>query len=314
MSAAPPMSAPLVLHHYPQSPVSEKVRAALGIKGLAWRSVIIPRLPPKPDLMPLTGGYRLTPVLQIGADVYCDSLRIIAEIERRCPEPSLFPSGSEGLAWGLTRWTDGPLFRCVISLVLGDGGHDLPADFVADRGGLYFGDGFDLDALIKTVAETREQLRPQLRWMEARLADGRAFFLGEQPSFADAYCHYIIWFIRGRYSGGEALLAEFETLRAWEDRMAAIGHGSVEDMESTDALALAFEATPEGPPDPVLDDSLGFALGDLVRILAADGKGPAVVGHLLTLSPDGIAVARREARVGEVVVHLPRLGYRVAWA
>ncbi len=308
------MSAPLILHHYPQSPVSEKVRAALGIKGLAWHSVNIPRLPPKPDLMPLTGGYRLTPVLQIGADVYCDSLRIIAEIERRCPEPTLFPPGSEGLAWGLTRWIDGPLFSTAISLVLGDGGHDLPADFVADRGKLYFGDGFDLDAMIKTVAETREQLRPQIRWMEERLADGRPYFLGETPSFADAYCYYIIWFLHGRYSGGDAFLAEFEILRAWEDRMIAIGHGTVEDMEATDALALALEATPEGAPDPVLDDSTGFALGDLVRVLPAAGDGPPVVGHLLTLSPDGIAVARREARVGDVVVHLPRLGYRVARA
>ena len=60
----------IILHHYPQSPVSEKVRIGLGIKGLAWRSVQIPRLPPKPDLMPLTGGFRRPPVLQIGAALY----------------------------------------------------------------------------------------------------------------------------------------------------------------------------------------------------------------------------------------------------
>ena len=73
----------LILHHYPQSPVAEKVRVVLGIKNVAWRSVQIPRLPPKPDLMPLTGGYRRTPVLQVGADVYCDSQCIIRELERR---------------------------------------------------------------------------------------------------------------------------------------------------------------------------------------------------------------------------------------
>ena len=70
----------------------------LGMKGLAWRSVEIPRLPPKPDLMPLTGGYRQTPVLQVGADIYCDSRRIIAEIDRRHPEPTLYPGGEPG--WG----------------------------------------------------------------------------------------------------------------------------------------------------------------------------------------------------------------------
>ena len=34
----------IILHNYPQSPVSEKVRKVLGIKGLAWRSVQIPRV------------------------------------------------------------------------------------------------------------------------------------------------------------------------------------------------------------------------------------------------------------------------------
>ena len=58
----------MILHHYAASPFSEKVRVAFGIKGLVWKSVIIPRILPKPDLMPLTGGYRKTPVLQIGAD------------------------------------------------------------------------------------------------------------------------------------------------------------------------------------------------------------------------------------------------------
>jgi len=59
----------VILHHYPMSPYAEKTRRALGIKKLAWRSVTIPVIMPKPDLMPLTGGYRKTPVMQIGADI-----------------------------------------------------------------------------------------------------------------------------------------------------------------------------------------------------------------------------------------------------
>lgn len=35
----------IALHNYPQSHVVEKVRVALGIKGLSWRNVEIPRLP-----------------------------------------------------------------------------------------------------------------------------------------------------------------------------------------------------------------------------------------------------------------------------
>ena len=82
----------MILHHYETSPYAEKVRLGLGLKGLAWASVEIPVIMPKPDLTALTGGYRKTPVLQIGADLYCDSQLIMRELERRHPSPRpLFP-------------------------------------------------------------------------------------------------------------------------------------------------------------------------------------------------------------------------------
>jgi len=67
----------LILHHYEFSTFSHKVRTALGAKGLAWRSVDIPGMPPRPLLNPLTGGYRRAPVLQLGADIYCDTHLIL---------------------------------------------------------------------------------------------------------------------------------------------------------------------------------------------------------------------------------------------
>jgi glutathione S-transferase len=87
--------AALILHHYDFSCYAEQVRLVLGPKGLPWRSVDIPPVLPKPDYLPLTGGYRRAPALQIGADVCRDSRRIIEELERRVPEPSLYP-GSNG--------------------------------------------------------------------------------------------------------------------------------------------------------------------------------------------------------------------------
>ena len=77
----------IILHHYPASPFAEKIRLILGAKGLSWRSVTIPWIMPKPDLMPLTGGYRRTPVLQIGADVYCDTALIAPLLFRSLKQP-----------------------------------------------------------------------------------------------------------------------------------------------------------------------------------------------------------------------------------
>ena len=95
-----------ILHHFDWSPYAEKVRVLLGIKGLAWASVQIPMVMPKPDLTALSGGYRKTPVLQVGADVYCDTSCIARELELRWPEPTLFPDGNEGLALALATWAD----------------------------------------------------------------------------------------------------------------------------------------------------------------------------------------------------------------
>ena len=136
----PPATSEIILHNYPQSPVAEKVRVALGIKGLAWKDVEIPRLPPKPMLTPLTGGYRRTPVMQIGADIFCDSQCIIRELDRRHPAPTFMPSADAGLMWCLSRWTDGALFDLSVKIVLGSAGDALPQEFAKDRGLLYLGE------------------------------------------------------------------------------------------------------------------------------------------------------------------------------
>src|SRR4051812_44202752 len=100
----------LILHHFDQSPFSEKVRLVLGLKQLAWRSVVVPVMLPKPDVVALTGGYRRTPFLQIGADIYCDSALMCKVIDRIAPMPPLYPPESAGLADIVAQWADTALF------------------------------------------------------------------------------------------------------------------------------------------------------------------------------------------------------------
>ena len=304
--------AEVILHHYPQSPVSEKVRVALGIKGLDWHSVTIPRLPPKPELMPLTGGYRLTPVMQIGADVYCDSQGILRELERRFPEPSLVPGGADGMVWGVSRWTDGALFTNVVALVFIDAGEAMPAEFWADRGRLYFGADFDKDAIRAKLPEILASLRAQLGWMEARAATGRTFILGDRPGLPDALCYYLLWFIRGRYSEGPEFLSQFPNLCAWEKRVAALGHGNPSNMSAAEALEIAKDCEPATPEAVDPGDPLGLAPGDTIQVLPEGMDGaPAVTGVLRFLDPQTVVLDRDDERVGQVSVHFPRVGYRI---
>lgn len=303
----------IILHHYPQSPVSEKVRVGLGIKRLAWRSVEIPRLPPKPELMPLTGGYRRTPVLQVGADVYCDSQCILRELERRCPEPSFFPGNSAGIAWGVSRWTDGTLFDTAVKLVLGAAADQLPEAFAKDRGRLYLGPDADFAAIQADLPHVVAQLRAQLGWIDDRLATGRSFVLGDQPGLPDALAYYLVWFIRGRWDGGPGLLSQFPALEAWERRVAAIGHGSPSEMTAGEALDIARAATTEIPEGADADDPQGLTPGMAVSVVPdVDGGDPVVTGTVRRVDRETISILRDDPRVGEVCVHFPRVGFRVA--
>ena len=184
----------LILHHYDSSPFSEKIRLIFGRKDLAWRSVIQPNMMPKPELVPLTGGYRRIPVLQIGADVYCDSQRIARELERLHPEPTLHPYASEGLCHAVNLWADRMLFQAAVPVVFGKIGDAVPKEFIEDRRKLM--GGGDFGAFIAAAPLFAEQLRAQAQLLETQLADGRRFLLGAEPSLADFAAYHPIWFLR----------------------------------------------------------------------------------------------------------------------
>jgi glutathione S-transferase len=301
----------IILHHYPASPVSEKVRVALGIKKLAWRSVEIPRVPPKPDVMPLTGGYRRTPVMQIGADVYCDSHCILRELQRRHRKPDFFPGDSEGVTWALGRWTDA-MFDTAVRLSMGANADQLPEAFLDDRGRLFFGPDWNKDKLKAGVPHVAAQLRAQLGWIDRQLADGRTYLPGAVPGLFDALCYYLVWFVRARWQGGVGLMAQFPKLEAWEARVKAIGHGRPTPMMPAEAIEIARAAQPATVEGGDAGDPQGLRPGQKVAVVADLDSGEAPVeGTIRRVDIDTIAILREDPRAGSVCVHFPRVGYRV---
>ncbi|MBT3788511.1 MAG: glutathione S-transferase family protein [Alphaproteobacteria bacterium] len=303
----------LIFHHYPQSPVAEKVRVGMGLKKLSWHSVEIPRIPPKPDLMPLTGGYRRTPVMQFGADIFCDSQSILRELERRYPEPTFFSERSGGLEWGISRWTDTDLFIAMIKLILSVSADSIPAEFVKDRTRLYLGENADLREVAKNIPHLVSQIRAQLGWIEQRLAEELDFISGDKPGLPDAQFYYLIWFLRGRWDGGPGLLSEFPALEAWEARIQEIGHGTSTELSSTEALVIAKASTTEFSLDIDVRDPLALEAGQIIGVTPdEDGGDPIVTGSLHILTKDKVAILREEERVGQVCVHFPRVGYKIS--
>lgn len=302
-----------ILHHYPPSPVSEKVRVILGLKDLAWKSVEIPRLPPRPLLFPMTAGYRRTPVLQCGADIYCDSSCIISELERRVPEPSIRPGGRGGLIWAANRWSDQNLFHLSLGVLFGAQAHEMPEEFAKDRGAIYFGKDFDLATLGEKVPQFLDQLRAQLVWLNDRISDDWPYILGQEPALPDASVYYTIWFLRGRWKGGPDFLKQFPNIEAWEARIQAIGNGHAEDMAGEDALAIARDAAPDLSTQDDPGDPRGLKPGDRIAIRQVGSDAdPDVEGTILRLEPERITIHHEAPECGEVSVTFPRLGYDIS--
>lgn len=296
----------LILHHYDLSPFGEKVRLAFGHKGLAWRSVEIPIWPPRPDTVPLTAGYRRSPVLQVGADVYCDTLLILREIDRRFPEPTLYPDGARGLAAALSWWADTTMFMPAATLttsIIGDG---VPAAFIEDRIAFMKHD-FGRAASLEALPLNRQRVYAQAGLLADMLKGGRPFLLGDAPSAADLSAYHPLWFA-AKNGGAEAeALLPLEPLRAWMARVAALGHGSRSALSPEDALKTARAADP-APVGAFADAASGLKAGDAVAVVADDANDP-IRGTLAFADADEIVVRTEGARTGAVHVHFPRVGY-----
>lgn len=266
-------------------------------------------------LTALTGGYRRTPVMQIGADIYCDSQCIIRELERRHLSPSYFPTSEAGLMWCLSRWTDGELFTLAVKLVLGSAGDDLPSDFAEDRGRLYLGENWaeGLKRANDQIPHLVAQIRAPLSWLNAQLGDERRYLLGTDPAAIDAQIYYIIWFIRGRWVGGPSMLSEFPNLVRWEDNVRAIGHGTPSSMSPEDAIARANSLRPASDTGVAPNDPQGLEVGSSVTVSPdLDGGEQPVDGKVRYADAETIGIERTTDAVGTVCVHFPRAGYRIA--
>ena len=304
-----PSADDLVLHHYSSSPFAEKARLMLGLKGLDWYSVTVPMVLPKPDVVALTGGYRRTPFLQVGADIYCDTALIAEVLEGRQPTPSLFPVAVAGHARTLAQWADTDLFWTALPYAMQPAGAtalfagappDMLKIFVADRKAMSEG--------MPQVrgADAGAALTQYLEWLSAMLADGRPWLLGEQASIADLSVYHPLWFVT-RTGPLAGIFAPHEALRAWMGRVAAIGHGGrAGKLDGAGAIALARASTPR---PALVEEGLGFAAGDAVTVTPYDYARDAVAGTLVGLSCRTVTVAREDERAGQVHVHFPRIRY-----
>ena len=304
----------IYLHHYPASLFSEKVRLMLGYLDLTWHSVEIPAIMPRPLLMPLSGGYRRTPVLQIGANVYCDTQIICKGLARLSGNTTLYAPGIA--AQRMADWVDTTLFRTSVALnfrpealmvMMSQFSEEEAAAFAKDRAEL--APDTPLAAIPAEAAQaTMDQV---LTEMEASL--GSDFIFADAPSIADFSLYHVLWFLKNNPVNA-GVCDPYPKVSAWYARMAAFGHGNVSESTGEAAQESARDHEPELPAlTPALGAADGLpALASPVTVTPTDYGCIPVAGLLRGISADEIVIERETPESGVIYNHFPQSGFVLA--
>jgi glutathione S-transferase len=302
----------LILHHYPNSPFSEKIRLIFGAKKLAWKSVVIPAIMPKPDVVALTGGYRKTPILQIGADIYCDSALIAKRVDELAPSPTLYPAKQSVNTLSLAQWADTAFFQVAVSHVFkpanlmhmfGNSQETLEA-FTKDRAAMRTG----ATTRRMTSLEAMATAQSFLAGLDRQFAAGTPYVTGDELSVADFSVYHCLWFMR-RAPTAAKVIEPYTHVGAWLQKIKSFGHGQHAELTSTEAVVIAQNAKPQSIAQP--HDAGDIRVGDPVEILPTDYGIDPTPGHLVTCTDDEFVIRRIDARATDVFVHFPRINYEL---
>ena len=300
----------IILHQYVNSPFSEKIRKIFAHKKITWRSVEQPVIMPKPKLIPLTGGYRRIPVLQIGADVWSDTGIIIKKLDQLHPEPTLYPGGLTAAAETMNQWADRRLFWSTTPVIFEKLGASVPREFIEDRSKMMRGASFA--DLTQSAPDARNQLRAFLDILDRQLA-ARPFLLGDSFSLADASCFHPVWFLRAEPTAF-GFAQRMPNVMRWFERIDALGYGNVTPMNPDDALKIARDSAPAATENVDASDPNGLKAGARVSVTPDDYGFDPVTGRVVINTVDEIAIEREDAELGKLVNHFPKIGFRIASA
>ena len=308
------MSEELILYHYHGSPFAEKVRLAMGLKNLKWRSVIIGLVPPRPLLESLTGGYRRVPVLQVGADIYCDSHFILRTLDRLRPDSSsIFANSStQSLCW----WWDKSTFVPALRLWVGLHGDNLPQTFIDDRKTFTGGPSLAKKDNEAEIPLNVQRIKAHLAWISDMLTDANPFLLGNSsPSALDLTVYHTLWFIKS--NGGTEVatllpqLVQPGSLLSWFERVAVLKHGTSEEITSEEAFNVAKQAEPVEPAYIEGGSNSEWPIGRRLRVTPDDMGRVPVEGTLVAVDQHEIVLRLSDTNAGNINVHFPRAGFDV---
>ena len=182
----------------------------------------------------------------------------------------------------------------------------LPPDFIKDRQAM--SPGFSTENFVASVPDCRSRLSAAIDWLDAQLRE-REYLLGSTFGVADAACFHPLWFLRSDPEIFGWITAR-PALHRWFERIDAMGRGEMTPLDPDEALDIARRSLPlrEGSEGT---DPNGLEPGERVTVVPDDYGVEKVSGKLVSTSAREIVLRREDPSVGEVIVHFPRVGFRV---
>lgn len=296
----------IILHHYPMSPFSEKIRAMFGYADMEWQSALTAEMPPRPIVTALTGGYRKIPVAQVGADIYCDTRTITSVIARHSARPELDIENCDQEIKDFVSRVEGEIF---FACVMYGAGMKLNRKVLKSMSLWHLLklliDRFKMGrkAFIKMPSPGQAPgiVKAHLPEIESMLTGDYLF--GNTPNIADFSAYHSLWFVRDL--GEKPIMNQYPKTVAWMDRIKNFGHGKHTEIGGEKAIDAACYASPLPVDETHRQHDL---IGELVRIAPADYAQDPATGILEGSTDASYIISRNDSRAGLVHVHFPKQG------
>lgn len=279
-----------------------------GYCNVQWQSVISPAMPPRPTVDPLAGGYRRIPVAQIGADVFCDTKIIAAELAHISSKPELDVEACSKEISDYANHIDTTVFMAslqipspmtMLTTVFRLFSPLQAIKFIKDRAGV------QKTSSVKPIGRQRSLalIDDHHTGMESKLKEND-FLFGDAPCIADFSAYHVLWFKHLTNKSSE--LEGFSMINAWYQRMSDFGHSERQELSKSELFELARISEPREIPSSMKQDQ---DIGKKVEIKPSDYAKDSVVGDLVGGDEFRWIVARETEEFGVIHVHFPKAGF-----
>jgi glutathione S-transferase len=294
----------MILHHYPLSPYSEKIRAMSAYAELEWSSCLTSEAPPRGKLDLLSGGYGRIPIVQWGSDIYCDSNLIADEISRLTKKPALANLKLKKESLSQRQWLESKLFFACINRsfsfallcrIAKDKGVINLLKFLKDRIAM----GAKASISTGSPKSAPRYIKQGIADIENILGDND-YMGGTEPNILDFSAYHSFWFLQ--VVGEKNDLQKYSIAYAWFTRMLKFRAAPNKEIGIEEALSIAKSSKPKKLIKKYLND---HRIGSQIVITPNDYRQIPVTGVLVGADDQRWIIRRESEATGELHLHFP---------